>query len=162
MRATPLDGGPGRGRSYAVVFDKGDELAEGMRRFARDHDLDAASLTAIGALANAVLGYFDRERNEYLEIPVEDQVELLSLVGDIARDDDGPAVHAHVVVGLRDGTTRGGHLLRAEVWPTVELIVTEAPAHLAKTIDRETGLALIDLGRTERPAAPGRDREGAG
>ena len=90
-----------------------------------------------------MLGYFDRKRNQYREIPVRDQVEVLSLVGDIAQQQDEPRVHAHVVVGTANGETRGGHLLSAHVWPTLELILTEAPAHLRKRSDPETGLALI-------------------
>lgn len=144
---TPPDEVP---RTYAVIFDKGDEITEGMRQFARTFDVGAAQLTAVGAFQNVVLGYFDRDRLDYVRIPVPEQVELLSLVGDIARDDDGPAVHAHVVVGLSDGSTRGGHLLQGEVWPTVELLVTEVPAHLQKVRDPSTHLALIDLGRSDR------------
>src|SRR5207248_8373816 len=56
-----------------------------------------------------------------------------------------PTLHAHLVVGRRDGTTLGGHLLEGHVWPTLEVIVTETPAHLRKSLDPETGLALIDI-----------------
>jgi predicted DNA-binding protein with PD1-like motif len=72
---------------------------------------------------------------------------LLSIVGDITQDEDGdgPKVHAHVVVGLRDGTTRGGHLLHGAVNPTLEVILVESPAHLRRRHDDQTGLALIEL-----------------
>ena len=80
-----------------------------------------------------------------MKIPVQEQVELLSLIGDIALDGGQPKLHAHVVVGKRDGTTRGGHLLEAHVWPTLEVIVTESPSQLTRTMDRESGLALIRL-----------------
>ena len=55
-------------------------------------------------------------------------------------------MHAHVVVGRRDGTAHGGHLLRARVWPTLEVVLAESSAELRKKHDDETGLALIDLG----------------
>ncbi|MDX1621481.1 MAG: DUF296 domain-containing protein, partial [Nitriliruptorales bacterium] len=93
----------------------------------------------------ATLAYFDPEALEYRDIPVAQQVEVLSLVGDIALNDGEPEVHAHVVVGREDGTTAGGHLKAASVWPTLEVIVTETPSHLQKSVDEETGLALIDL-----------------
>lgn len=134
-------------RTFAVVFDKGDEAKAGLRSFAVERRITAASLTAIGAFREALLAYFDRDRKRYLDIPVEEQVELLSLVGDIALHDDEPEVHAHAVVGRRDGTTVGGHLRSATVWPTLEVIVEETPAHLHKRVDEDTGLALIDLSR---------------
>lgn len=132
-------------RTFAVIFDKGDEAKSGLEAFARDHDVTGASLTAIGAFQDATLGYFHPEAMEYRDIPVAEQVEVLSLVGDIALNGDEPEVHAHVVVGRENGQTAGGHLQAATVWPTLEVIVEETPAHLRKRVDDETGLALIDL-----------------
>lgn len=134
----------GTERTYVAVLDKGDEPVGMLHDLAYRFGLSAARVTAIGGFAHAKLGYFDRERTEYLPIAVDEQAEVLSLVGDIAVADGRPQIHAHVVVGLRDGTTRGGHLLSAEVWPTLEVIITESPAHLRKHHDPETGLALID------------------
>jgi uncharacterized protein len=131
-------------RTYALVFDKGDSVLPGLEAFARKHGISAARFTAIGAFSDVKLGYFARERKEFLEIALGEQVEVLSLLGDIAERDGEPKVHAHVVVGLRDGHTRGGHLLEAHVWPTLEVILDESPAHLRKRSDPETGLALID------------------
>jgi uncharacterized protein len=131
---------------WALVFDKGDEPVGELERFAREQGVTAASFTGIGAFEEVVLGYFDRERKEYEEIPVREQVEVLSLAGDIALAEGEPKVHAHVVVGKRDGTAHGGHLLRASVWPTLEVVLASSPAELRKRHDAETGLALIDLG----------------
>jgi hypothetical protein len=54
-----------------------------------------------------------------------------------------PRLHAHVVVGKRDGTAHGGHLLQARVRPTLEVILTESASYLARRHDPESGLALI-------------------
>lgn len=132
-------------RTFAVIFDKGDDAKAGLSSFASEEDISAASLTAIGAFQRAVLAYFDRESHEYLDIPIDEQVEVLSLLGDIALNDDEPEVHAHAVVGCRDGSTLGGHLQQGVVWPTLEVVVEETPAHLHKRVDPETGLALIHL-----------------
>lgn len=132
-------------RTFAVVMDKGDEAAAELVRFAAEHGVTGAALTAVGACREATLAYFDREEMAYQDIPVAEQVEVLSLLGDIAVEDGEPAVHAHAVLGRRDGSTVGGHLQRAVVWPTLEVIVTESPAHLRKRVDPETGLALIAL-----------------
>jgi predicted DNA-binding protein with PD1-like motif len=131
--------------TYAVVFDKGDEFIEGLTTLAKQNNFSASHFTAIGAFREVLLGYFDRDKKEYLKIPIREQVEVLSLVGDIALKDDSPKIHAHVVVGKSDGTAHGGHILAATVWPTLELILTESPSHLRRRSDEETGLALIDL-----------------
>ena len=132
-------------RTYALVFDKGDEVVAELDAFAREHALTAARFTAIGAFSDVKLGYFDRDQKDYLEIPVAEQVEVLSLLGDIAEKDGEPKVHAHVVIGGRDGAARGGHLLEGHVWPTLEVILEESPEHLRRKVDRETGLPLIAL-----------------
>ncbi len=133
-------------KTFALVLDTGDEFMSELTSFAKDKDLDASSLTALGAFSDATLGYFDMERKEYEKIPVEEQVEVLSLIGTIAPKDDGePQVHAHVVLGKADGTTRGGHLLEAHVRPTLEVVLTESPEHLQRRTDEETGLPLISL-----------------
>jgi uncharacterized protein len=134
----------GTERSFVLVFETGDELMDGLLGFARDHSLSAARFSGIGAFSEVVLGYFDWEHKDYLRIPVNEQVEVLALTGDVALDQEKPAVHAHVVVGLRDGSTRGGHLMNGRVRPTLEVMLVEPPTHLRKRLDRTSGLALID------------------
>ena len=137
-------------KTYALIFEKGDEVMAGLRSFANEAHLSAAHFTAIGAFSEATLGYFERNRRDYKKIPVREQVEVLSLIGDVALKDGKPEVHAHVVVGTSEGAARGGHILEAKVWPTLEVIVTESPRHLRKVHDDETGLALIDPRAGER------------
>jgi uncharacterized protein len=132
-------------RAVVAVFDKGDEVIEGLTAAARDLDLTGAAFTAVGGFRRVTLGYFDRDRRDYDRIPVDEQVEVLSLVGDVALDGGEPKIHAHVVVGRRDGTAMGGHVLEGVVWPTLELVLRETPSSLRRRHDPETGLALIDL-----------------
>lgn len=133
-------------RTFALVFGTGDEVASGLAAFAREHRLGAASFTAIGAFRDVTLGYFDWDEKDYRKNPLREQTEVLSLVGDVAEDETGePKVHAHVVVGRSDGTAHGGHLLEAHVRPTLEVVLTESPAHLRKRYDPESHLALIRL-----------------
>jgi predicted DNA-binding protein with PD1-like motif len=131
--------------TWVLVFEQGDEAFGGLESFAREQGLTAAGLTGIGAFREATLGYFDWESKEYEELPVAEQAEVLSLVGDVAEQDGRPVVHAHVVLGLRDGSTRGGHLLRGIVRPTLEVVLRHSPARLRKRHDPASGLALIDL-----------------
>jgi hypothetical protein len=130
-------------KTWALVFETGDEFASGMQQFAREHCLSASSFTGIGAFQDLVLGYFDWQKKDYKKIPIYEQVEVLSLMGDVALDKGEPKVHAHVVVGKSDGTAHGGHILEAHVRPTLEVILTETPKHLEKKHDPESGLALI-------------------
>jgi uncharacterized protein len=132
------------GRTLALIFESGDDVMELLEDFARDQDVTTAQITAIGAFQRAELGYFDWGERDYVRIPVDEQVEVLSLAGDIARSDGGPALHLHAVLGRRDGTTRGGHLLEAVARPTLEMILREPAAELRKRHDPESGLALID------------------
>jgi predicted DNA-binding protein with PD1-like motif len=133
------------GRTLAAIFATGDEAMAGLLAIANEHRLAAAQLTAVGAFSDAVLGFFDWKSKKYKHIPVNEQVEVLSLVGDIALDGDEPKIHAHVVLGREDGTTLGGHLIEAHVRPTLEIIVDESPAHLRRVHDPESGLDLIAL-----------------
>jgi predicted DNA-binding protein with PD1-like motif len=149
-------------RTFAVVLDKGDEATAELVAFAREHQVTGAGLTAVGACREATLGYFDPDIMGYRDIPVAEQVEVLSLLGDIASKDGEPALHAHAVLGRRDGSTVGGHVQRAVVWPTLEVIVTESPVHLRKRVDEETGLALIALDGDSGSRSAPRPGEGRG
>ena len=133
------------GRTIAVVFDPGDEVMKGLESVARDEELGGAHFTAIGALRSVTLGFFDLGRRDYRRIVVEEQCEVVSLVGNVALDGDAPKIHAHAVVGLSDGATRGGHLLEGWVQPTLEVVIVETPRHLQRKLDPATGLPLLDL-----------------
>jgi hypothetical protein len=134
----------GEAPSYLLVFHTGQEVIKGLHAFARKHDLVAGHVTGIGALSGAVIGYFDPEKNSYLRRPESEQVELLSLTGNLALNDNEPFFHVHVALGLRDGSARGGHLFEAVVRPTVELVLTSSPRPLRRKIDHVTGLPLLD------------------
>jgi predicted DNA-binding protein with PD1-like motif len=135
----------GEQKTYALIFDKDDEVITGLTSFAKQQSLGAGHFTAIGAFSDLTLGYFNREKKDYDKIPVKEQVEALSVMGDVALNKGEPKIHAHVVVGKRDGSTLGGHLVQAHVWPTLEVVLTESPRHLRRKTDEETGLALIEL-----------------
>jgi predicted DNA-binding protein with PD1-like motif len=131
-------------RTFAVIMGTGDEVLSSIKTFVSEKQISAAQVTAIGALSDVVLRYFDWDKKEYRDIPVREQVEVASLIGDVARAPDGkPAVHIHLVVGKRDGSAAAGHLGEGHVRPTLEAIVTEQPSYLQKVQDPESGLALI-------------------
>ena len=130
-------------RIFVAVLEIGDEVTDCLTRLAREERLTAAQVSAIGAFETATLAFFDWEKKEYEKIPVQEQTEVLSLAGDIADEKGEPKLHLHAVLGRRGGATIGGHLMQARVRPTLELIVTESPAHLRRVHDEQSGLALI-------------------
>jgi predicted DNA-binding protein with PD1-like motif len=131
-------------RTFAVVLETGEEAMACLQAFAKRERMVAAQLTGIGAFSDAMLGYFDWEEKDYRRNPLDEQLEVASLLGDVALAPDGsPALHVHVALGRCDGTALAGHLMEAHVRPTLEVILTESPQHLRKRIDKESGLALI-------------------
>ena len=145
MRSKTLTSDPAP--TLVAILDPGDEAVAQLTALVRERGLTAAQVTAVGAFARATVGWFDREAKSYRPIRIDEQCEVLSLVGDVALGDDESQLHLHAVLGLSDGTTRGGHLLEAEVWPTLEVIIRETPAVLRKTDRPELGIAVIDLDR---------------
>ena len=139
--------------AYVVVLDPGDEAVAALSEFSRREGLSAAQVTAIGAFESAAVGWYDRRRQHYRRIAIDEQCEVLSLTGDVALGADEAQLHVHAVLGLADGSTRGGHLLEGRVWPTLEVMIQQAPAELRKTYRPEVGLALIDLGASGGPPA---------
>jgi predicted DNA-binding protein with PD1-like motif len=134
----------GNVKTHLLVFHTGQEVMKGLLAFARRNRLVAGSLTGIGALSGAVIGYFDPLTKDYLRIPESEQCELLSLSGDLALYRDEPFFHVHVALGLRDGSARGGHLFEATVRPTAEIMLTTFARPVRRSIDAETGLPLIN------------------
>ncbi len=141
MRSRQIADNP---KTFIIILDSGEEILSSLKSFAKEQRLSGSSFKAIGALSQAELGWFNWETKEYqTAVNLKEQIELLSLIGDITLQGSEPQVHAHLVVGRSDGTAHGGHLLSATVRPTCELILTESPAHLQKQIAPESGIALI-------------------
>ena len=145
MKSTKIASDAGA-ETRVVILESGEDAFEALTKFANDAGLTGASLTAIGAFEKATVGWFDFEKKTYKKIEVAQQCEVLSAIGDVAVGDDGKAsLHVHVVLGLSDGTTRGGHLLEGKVRPTLEVVMTDTPAKLRRKKRADIGIALIDL-----------------
>ena len=132
-------------RIFALIFETDDDPVKLIMEFAQDYNLTAGSFTAIGAFKEVTLGYFDINKKDYIKNKINEQVEVLSMVGNIALYKEEHKVHSHVVVGKRDGTAHGGHLLSASVRPTLEVIVNETPNYLRRWFNDEYKLPLINF-----------------
>jgi predicted DNA-binding protein with PD1-like motif len=136
----------GAERVFVLILDQGEEAPKAIVDFAEKERIDGASVSAIGAFAQAKVGWFDLPAKKYKPIDVNEQCEVLSLMGDIATGDDGRAsLHLHAVLGLQDGSVRGGHFLSGSVRPTLEVTIRETVPHLRRKKRADLGIALIDI-----------------
>ena len=136
----------GAERVFVLILDQGEEALKAIVDFAEQERIDGASVSAIGAFAEAKVGWFDLSAKKYKPIDVNEQCEVLSLMGDIAKGDDGRAsLHLHAVLGLQDGSVRGGHFLSGSVRPTLEVTIRETVAHLRRKKRADLGIALINM-----------------
>jgi predicted DNA-binding protein with PD1-like motif len=131
-------------RTFALILATGDEVVATLTAFAGEHRLRGSSFSAVGACSSVVVAFFEWTTKRYREIPISEQVEVLSMVGDITLEQERRKIHAHVVLGKADATAHGGHLVSALVRPTLEIVLTETPRHLRRRFDPASGLALID------------------
>lgn len=129
---------------YAVIFYRGDEVLSGLTDFAIQHKIGDAHFTAIGAVSGATLAWLDLSKKIYHRVPVTEQVEVVSLIGDIATFNDKPIVHMHAVLAKSNGTTVGGHVFELNVNPTLEVFLTANTTSLKKKPDDASGMKLID------------------
>jgi len=133
-------------KTYVLVFDKDDEVASHLLQFARDEGITAAFFNALGAFEDVTFGWFDREIEDYKRIELTEGMEVMSFVGNLGIGEQGePKLHAHVMLGKRDGTVHGGHFFQGHVWPTMEMVLTVMPDRFVRKVDEETGIPLIDL-----------------
>ena len=135
----------GQQKTYAIVLKSGEEVINNLMAFAKKEKVSICQFTAIGAFSETVVGFFDFSLKDYKKIFFDEQMEVLTLSGDISLFKDGYKIHAHVILGKEDGSAHGGHLIKATVHPTLEIILNESPAYLQRQIDDETGLALIKI-----------------
>jgi predicted DNA-binding protein with PD1-like motif len=148
MKVSLLDQHDGL-RTFAIVLSTGDEAMASLTSCAAEYQLHASHFTAIGAFSDAVVAYFDWTSKQYQHIAIAQQVEVLSLVGDITIEGGKPKVHAHVVLGKADATAHGGHLIKGSTRPTLEIMLSETPRQLRRRFDAASGLALIDPTATD-------------
>ena len=132
------------GQVYSIIFYKGDEVMSGLTDFAIEHKISDAHFTAIGAVSGATLAWLDIPKKIYRRIAVKQQVEVVSLTGDIAVFNGAPVIHMHAVLCKSDGSTIGGHVFELTTNPTVEVFMTVNTAVLKKKSDDASGMKLID------------------
>jgi len=132
-------------KTFAIILESGEEAMEQIMTFARERKIAASQFTAIGAFSKTTVGFFDFSIKDYKKINLNQQMEVLSLTGDITVFEDEYKVHGHIVLAKEDGSAYGGHLMKGIVHPTLEIILTESPVYLQRKMDKDAGIPLIKI-----------------
>ena len=133
------------GDAYMVRLETGEEIHASLKEFATREGIDVAGVEGIGAVYDAVLGYFDRATREYLRRTVQEEMEILSLAGNLATKESQPFAHLHIVLGGRNYEAVAGHLFEGKTGATCEIIVRPLKGFVHRKLDPVTGLYLLDL-----------------
>lgn len=132
-------------RKLAAVFDVNDDVLAALQQLCERENVTSAELRGIGGFRTATVAFYNLETKTYEPIAVDEQVEVLSFLGNVAEYQGKAKIHAHCVLGHRDGRTTGGHLLAATVRPTLELLIDELPSRLRRVDRADIGIPLIEL-----------------
>ncbi len=133
------------GQLFVLRFEDGEVFPDQLLSFLQAQSIRAGSFSGLGAFSRSLIAFFDIEAREYRDIELDEQLEVLALVGNISVYDEAPLVHAHVMLGRRDGTALGGHLRRGTVRPTLEIFLHVVSRPLQRTLDSKYGLPALDL-----------------
>ncbi|MEW6593201.1 MAG: PPC domain-containing DNA-binding protein [Candidatus Hadarchaeota archaeon] len=137
------------GRVFMMRLGHGSDVLKEITDFARREKISAATFTAIGALKNCKLAYYDQKKKEYSVIDIQGPCEITSCVGNVSIHNGGPFSHAHAVIGDDRGGTKSGHLLEATVFAAeVHLQELHGPK-MERGKDEVTGLALWQGGKVD-------------
>ncbi len=131
--------------AIVVHLEEGDEVVESLRNFARDKGLDAAYISGIGTTSKVELGFFDKEVKRYQLVEFEEDMEMVTVTGNISRFGDDYVVHLHGIFGDDEFTTYGGHVMSAEILATGEFFVFPLDARIERSPNEKFELNLFDL-----------------
>jgi len=131
------------GRVFLGRLPYESDLLDALTAFCADNGLNAAFLSAIGALTMATIGFYNQEDKSYETILIEETLELASLTGNLSLKDGKPMVHAHVVLSRENGEAVAGHLMSPTRVFAGEVFAAELRGEpLAREFDETTGLTL--------------------
>lgn len=133
---------------YVAMLEPGEEILSTLSSFAETQTIGSAALQGIGAATELTIGYFDREKRNYVKKTLVGEYEVLSLTGTISFFDGSPWVHTHIVVAGPGFETIGGHLFSGKVTVTIELVLTVSQKRVDRKEDPATGFRYLALERS--------------
>lgn len=131
------------GDTYVVRLDKGDEIFDSLLELAEKEQIELAQVSGLGAVDELILGVYDGRAQRYLTNPFAGAYEITSLTGTITRHEDRPRLHIHMTAGDIRGNAVGGHLKRATISVTGEIIVRVLPGRIDRQFDPDVGVDVL-------------------
>jgi predicted DNA-binding protein with PD1-like motif len=133
------------GRNFLVRVAHGSDIIDFLTDVAKEHGIVTATFTAVGALKDAKLAFYDQDRHVYLETLLSAPQEIASCVGNISVKEGKPFVHAHAVLADQAGVVRAGHLLEGKVFAAEVHLIELVGEKVVRKHDAVTGLSLWDI-----------------
>jgi predicted DNA-binding protein with PD1-like motif len=132
------------GRNIIGRLAKGDDLLVSLEKLALEHNIILGEVTAIGAVSQARVGYYNQAERKYYFLDLAKPMEILALTGNISIKDGKPMVHAHVTLSDNEGRAYGGHLAEGTLVFACEFTILEfvSGVNLVRQMDEPTGLFL--------------------
>lgn len=131
------------GNTLVVRIDKGEEILESVKVLAEKENIKLASIQALGAINDFTVGVLDTATKQYKSNSFTGAYEIVSLTGTINTKNDEFYCHLHLSAGNDKGSVFGGHLNRAVVSATCEMIVTLIDGRVDREFSDEIGLNLF-------------------
>ena len=129
--------------TYVVRLDPGEEILEQIKVFAEKEGVRLASVQAIGAVNEFTVGAFDTAAKQYHANEFRGTYEITALLGTINTMDGKFYAHLHMTAADETGRAVGGHLNRAVISATCEMIVTLIPGTVDRAFSEQVGLNLF-------------------
>jgi predicted DNA-binding protein with PD1-like motif len=133
------------GYIYVVRLESGEEFTETLKAFLTEKGIESGGIKAIGAVSRAELAYWNAETREYESWEFNEQMEVVSLLGNCSLREGKPFPHIHCVLSKRDFTVIAGHLNRAHIHPTLEIWIEPGERPIVRAREEASGLYLLNL-----------------
>lgn len=135
-------------RTFIGQLPHGVDLLDELTAIVKREDIRMGRLSAIGATMNATVAFYDQNTQTYNPLEFRGGMEILSLTGNISVRDGAPFVHAHIVLGDKEGKAFGGHLMKGTTVYALEVFIEEYEGDwLERKHDPLTGLYLWSGGK---------------
>jgi len=131
--------------NFVIRLERGDEVVTSLLNLAEKENVTLANVSGIGACDSAIVGVYDLTEKKYHSNHLLGAMEITSLTGNITTMNGAPYVHVHVNLGLMDGSVKGGHLNKAVISATGELIVTAIDGKVDRFKDEQSGINYLKL-----------------
>lgn len=133
------------GKTIVLVLEQGEDIVEAVIDIAREQNGKFGTVSGIGACSSAELNFYNLETQTYEKKLIDEPLELIGLMGNISHIDEQPFAHLHATFGTNQYETLSGHLTKAVVSATAEIIITMTNLDINRKHNETIGLNLLDL-----------------